>query len=439
MGLLDLPGNLRHLILQMVLLGEQSNSQVLLVCRQMHQEGEPLLYHRPQIFESQTQLFVWLATIGWEHLHEVNTLRLRLEDVNTSEAKEYSALTAGSTLRDDYEESWEQLDKSVHQLPEVKDFCLWKTTSTHNQKSYNILYGQALRNVAKWWPQLKYIAFQGCEHPISFVKAIQEIERLSFTGFSTSSPMETEAIFSRLRHLKEINIILPQHASNTNAAEQIDRSRSCLSLTRQVIKNIRGLKTFSICDTLNRPGDAPAFFTPDFLQALNASHRIFLRTFRVWLDFKPGDSAESAFHSLIASSSLHHLTAIWPGLDHQILRYLPKTLFTLRISLPDNQPLEFGLGMVLKTRETLKFLHEVVIIHQTKVCYDRFQLEQLHYSLSKAPITLEILDIGMSLYNAEVKAYLENVATVSDSPLTEDFLPSLRPRCEGSPIPLWRI
>jgi len=103
MGFLDLPSNLRHLILQMVLLGDQSNSQVLLVCRQIHQEGEPLLYHRPQIFESQTQLFVWLATIGWEHLHQVNTLRLRLEDVDTSDTKEYSALTPGSTLPDDYE------------------------------------------------------------------------------------------------------------------------------------------------------------------------------------------------------------------------------------------------------------------------------------------------------------------------------------------------
>lgn len=365
-NLLDLPSGLRERILRIVLLGEQANSQVLRVCHQIHDEAEPMLYQRPQIFNSQEELFRWLALADWEHLHNVNTLKLQLQDLDTATVSQDFMLSSGSTTPDEYEEDLEQLDKALLQLPGVKHLCLYKTPKVNSRERYNYLYGQALRNVARWWPQLKSISFHGCEHPLPFVKATQEIEKLTFTGFSTSTPMETEAVFSRLRHLREIEIILPQR---TFPEDALDGTRKCtlsLSLTREVVKSLRGLRTFTIRDTLDRPDSGPVFFTSEFLQAMDSSHRVSLRTLRIWLAFCPDDDAKRALYSLLSSSSIKHLTVFWPGFDGQLLVHLPNTLLTLQVPLPEDQPLEHLLGDVLRMKGELPSMRKLVVFHPSK-------------------------------------------------------------------------
>jgi hypothetical protein len=351
----------------MVILGQESNSQVLRACHQIRDEAEPMLYQRPQIFGSQEELFSWLAQANWQHLHHVTALKLQLQDPDMAVAAEDMMLSPKSTTLDEYEEDFEQLDKALLQLPGVTDLRLCKSLSIKNRESYNNIYSRALRKIARWWPQLRSIAFHGCEHPLSFVKATEQIEKLCFTGFSISTPMETEGVFSRLRHLQEIEIILPQRTFTSGELENKGRPRPSLSLTRQVIKSLRGLKAFTIHDTLERPENAPAFFIPEFLQALDASHRISLRKFKVYLDFQPDDAAERALYALLASSSIKHLSVFWPAFDGRVLGHLPKTTSTLRLALPEDQPLEHLLGDILRIKEDLSSLHKLVIINPTKV------------------------------------------------------------------------
>lgn len=349
-----------------------------------------MLYQRPQIFGSQEELFSWLAQANWQHLHHVTTLKLHLQDPDMAAAAEDMMLSPKSWMADEYEEDLEQLDKALLQLPGVTDLCLSKLLSIKNRESYNNLYGRALRNIARWWPQLTTIAFHGCEHPLPFVKATEQIEKLCFTGFSTSTPMETEAVFSRLRHLQEIEVILPQRTFTSDELENKGRPRPSLSLTRQVIKSVRGLKAFTIHDTLERPENAPAFFTPEFLQALDASHRISLRRLKVCLDFRPDDAAERALYALLASSSIKHLNIFWPAFDGRILGHLPKTISTLRLALPDDQPLEHLLGDIVRMKEDLPSLHKLVIINPTKVsrCNSPRQVRRKLFHSSPEELTL---------------------------------------------------
>src|SRR5205814_618925 len=159
--------------------------------------------------------------------------------------------------------------------------------------------------------------------------------------FSTSTPMETEATFLRLRHLRRIEIILPPNTSLADKEGESGKSSpSLLSLTRQVIKSLRGLREFTISDTTNRTIHGPAFFTTGFLQALDSAHRISLRTLNIWLDFKPESGDEKALYSLLISSSIKDLNLLWPDLDGQVLEHLPKSIINLRLPLPEGQSLE---------------------------------------------------------------------------------------------------
>lgn len=365
-SLLSLPKSIRQRILRIAILGPQTNSQVLRVCHQIHDEAEPILYQRPQIFESQEELFTWLSQASWQHLHHVTTLKLQLRDLDVAVAPKDMMLSARSTMPDEYEEGLEQLDKALLQLPSIMDLCLCKSLSITNQDGYNNLYGRVLHNIARWWPQLKSIAFHGCEHPLPFVKSTPQIKKLCFTGFSSSTPMETEATFARLRHLQEIEIILPQRTFTGDELERRGRQRPSPSLTRQVVKSLRGLKSFTIRDTLDRPGNAPAFFTLEFLQALDASHRISLRELKVWLDFQPDNGVERTFYALLSSSSIRSLSIFWPKFDGHILRYLPNTTCTLRLALPEDQPVDRLLREILRRKEDLPSLQELVAINPTK-------------------------------------------------------------------------
>lgn len=360
--LLGLPKDLRCRILEMVVLGSQANPQVLRVCRQIHEEAEPLVYQRPQVFDSQTEMFSWLAQADWRHLHHVHTLKLRLQDLEISLVEEDVEPLPRLTMPDRYDEELEQLDKALLQLPNIKDLCLCKTALVRNPEMYNNLYRQALGNIARWWPQLKSVSFNGDEHPLSFVKSTQEIEKLRFTGFSTSTPMETEAVFSRLRHLREIEIILPLTAYVADTLKKTDRPPSSQSLTRQVVKNMRGLKTFIIRDTFSWPIQCPAFFTPEFLQALDAAHRASLRTLNVWLDFKPESGGEKALYSLLVSSAIKHLSLLWPGFDGEVLEHLPKSIVTLRLPLREEQPLEHLLKGIVKKKGDLPSLRKMTAV-----------------------------------------------------------------------------
>lgn len=234
-----------------------------------------------------------------------------------------------------YKDSVEELGVALARFRGVRRFSLYKTDNVRSYL-YRDFYDLALAKVTQEFPALHSLAFHSDEHSLDFLKHLQYLRQLRFTGHSKSTPMETLNILSRLRHLAGIELIRSIRPKVHDGLDVDLSGPNSVSLTREVIRELRGLKIFAIEERSNHNG-SPAFFTPGFLQTLASSQRISLQRMSVSLDFVPVLSAQHSFGAFLAVSSIKHLEILWPRLDADLMEFLPRSIETLRVPLSSHR------------------------------------------------------------------------------------------------------
>jgi hypothetical protein len=150
--------------------------------------------------------------------------------------------------------------------------------------------------------------------------------------------METSGILSRLRHLEELEIVLPTTPTVFGGLEIEAALPRTQSLTREVIRDLRGLKSFTLRERKDQYNPSPVFCTTHFIQALHSTHRPSLQRLKIDLDFTPDIPTQRAIRTLCSSSNLKRIDIVWPGMRGDLLNSLPRGLVSLRTAPTFGRP-----------------------------------------------------------------------------------------------------
>ena len=135
-----------------------------------------------------------------------------------------------------------------------------------------------------------------------------------------------------------------------------------LSLTREVIRDLRGLKSFTLRERKEQFKSSPVFCTALFIQALDSTHRPSLQKLKIDLDFAPDVPTQRAIRVLCSSSNLKHIDIVWPGLRGDLLNSLPQSLVSLRTAPMFGRPPYWALQVVQWKRANVPNLKELCLV-----------------------------------------------------------------------------
>jgi hypothetical protein len=370
-SLLGLPPRIRAHILEKVVLDKTPNLRLLQVCRQLYDETLPLIYQRQLVFDSQADLFHWMEGIDRRHLDHIQSIQLTIDDLEVAESDlDDRMLSPAPPTWGDYHEEAQKIHDACMDLPAVTEIIIRRHYAPCSQLQHDF-YELILSRVPRQWPALRRLSFDGAEGSIRFLKMLPELRAIAFTGFSKSTPMETVTVLSRLRHLTDIELILPNSSLASQLGSGTPGISPAQSLTREVIKSLRGLRCFTIRERRLDLGHRSAFFDKDFLQALDSAHRSSLRTLNVWLDFTPDTRSQRALHALLSASSLKNLRLEWPDFSEQLLDFLPRTLTSIRMPVCDPRMPEYALLELAEQRAEMSGFRSFTVLLDPEVSFVR--------------------------------------------------------------------
>lgn len=410
-SLLDLPNAIRESIFSLAIVeSTKSVPDLLLVSRQIYQESRAYMYNRPLTFESQQDLFIWLDKIGSSDLLNVDALSFCVK-LETSQTPDFDGNS--DHIEAGVENELKLLQSALRKLPNVTTLAVYKHLSD-DRPEYLRLYNRILQSLSNLYPRLKSLAAHTDSLTLDFLRHLPLIERLQFTGFSESSPMETEAILSHLRHLKDIELI-PSLRPPGFQPSSSRRNTLKPSLSRDVLRNLR-IKSLDINESQKINRSAPAFWTPSFLGILPALNRHSLTRFGVVLDdFAPDANCVHMFCDFLRQSHLRDLTVEWESaadIVSRILEALPRSLNSLRLgrTVGDETVLTV-LNELSSRKEAGRFpnLQELVIV-QERGSNKSVSLSHLSSSSNtnfwQAELAGSIQDSSRNLEQQAVKIYL---------------------------------
>ncbi|KAF2431217.1 hypothetical protein EJ08DRAFT_696605 [Tothia fuscella] len=358
MSLLLLPIAIRQKLWEMVLLSENYNNNLLATCRQIHNEAERLVYQRPQHFSSQSALRSWTEQVPRKYLHQVRDITLVLQDLEIAPL-DYDPSSPSVSLLDIYHQKAQHIANVLSRFPRVTHLALYKPEMVRSCL-YREFYGLVLAKVTRQCSALYSLSWHSDQHNLDFLKSLEHLRRLRFTGYSRSTPMETASILSRLRHLRDIALIMPCQPSVYDTLETDPIPPRFTSLTREVIKELRGLECFSI----EERGE-PIFFTSGFLQALYSGQRSSLQTIMISLDCTPLPITQRSLEHMLSTSSIKHVEISWPLLDGDLMKALPRSIEKLGVPLFSSglSPSRLSLGILLNLQERKRDLPKLTQVY----------------------------------------------------------------------------
>jgi hypothetical protein len=288
-----------------------------------HHDPEVDSWKRPLFLETQLELFEWLLQASAEDISEVDSLSFTLIVPSHFDA----------------ELEFENIKTGLRKLPNVKSFSIHKRPEDCLNRTHHQLYDDILRCLGRIYPRLHSVGAHTDDHSLNFLRSLEHLRILQFTGFATNTPMETLSVLSRLRHLVHIEIV----PSLNRTGPSPTRGAPCLS--REVLRSLRNLHHMTLRETRATDASAPAFFTTPFLLSLASMRRAPLSRLSVDLtDFAPDPGVAQTFGGFLASSHLRQLSLLWSeggaGANSEILACLPRSLVHLSFNRVDVGGLE---------------------------------------------------------------------------------------------------
>ena len=283
---LMLPLELREQIYAEVLISMPSTlPQLLRTNRQVAEEAQPFLYKQAIAFDGQTDLFAWLQSVDRKQLRHVTTIKFKLHDIEPE--KIVGALgerlrrtkvshTALSSADDNpYLTACDQQVKEIGEtfslMPNVKDFTFlgWKINDPHPCSHMLVSLSH---EVAFRFPKLQSLSIQTDILSTTFISSLPHLRSLSITGFSTSTPAETQSNLSSVANLASLSIISP--SANLSFEQRLGYAGPLRvqTITPNVLQSLRNLKSLSIYDVQDDAARSPLprFLTPAFFNALSS-------------------------------------------------------------------------------------------------------------------------------------------------------------------------
>ena len=365
---LDLPLEIREQVYG-GLLSDSSckNVQMLRTSQQVYAEAQPFLFKRPLAFASQFDFYGWIGRSSSQNLRHVQCIHIKLVDVISQEGLAESSIqvyrkSSPSPIIKSYEEDVARFAAALKAVPNVRSLTLYKNRHAESDH-FREFHRSCFALITKGFAGLKSLTFYVDQIPLEFLSSLHNLQSLRFTGFSTSSPMDTLKALQKLAKLEEVSLFGPPPGISFQQRRGYTGPKTIQSMTAEVVRALSPLKSFTICEIRDPVSNVDeVFLERSMLSALSQTHGRSLRTLRVSTDFLPSVESRNALATLLSSSSsLHHVELGWPGLDGSLVDALPTTIRSLEITVSAVLPPGELANCLLARRGQLTGLTEVVI------------------------------------------------------------------------------
>jgi hypothetical protein len=369
----DLPPEIREQVYGGVLSDPSGAGglQMLRTSQQVYAEAQPLLYKRPATFASQFDLYDWVHASSAQNLRHVQCVRVKLLDAIAHDGLPDASIrrrppnhrrASPSPIARAYEADAQRFATALQQLPGARSLTLYKNRCADVAGPFQDVHAQLFAGVARQLPHLHSLTFYADHVALDFLPALRQLQRLRFTGFSASPPKDALRALQQLERLEALELFGPPPTLEFQQRAGYSGPPSVRSVTPEVVKALRPLSSFTICEICDpyasnsavaagaasgNDADADAdadavadtgggvFVTKAMLAALAQTHASSLRSLRLSTDLVlPADCVAALAALLAACTTLHELELGWPALEGSaLLDALPPSLRRLHINV----------------------------------------------------------------------------------------------------------
>lgn len=251
---LTIPVELReHIYNELLPYNSSSLFQLLLTNPQITREAKPFIFKQSLIFDGQSELYGWIRRVDRKYFRYVTDIQFKLHDIDPEKIVgalgkrlRQANITAANSARapegNPYDEACDReidrLGNAFLLFPNIKHMTILAGTDADPRPSYHMLVSFS-KLLSRRFPQLVTLINQDEYLPIGCLLGMQNLKRLSFPAFSSSSPAEVTAMISglpKLLHL-EFNRL---HADTSTSQDNL-YSRSATRQQCNYAELTRGL------------------------------------------------------------------------------------------------------------------------------------------------------------------------------------------------------
>lgn len=213
---LSIPVELReHIYNELLPYDSPSLFQLLLTSTQITREAKPFIFKQSLVFDGQSELYSWIRRVDRKYLRYVVDIQFKLHDIDPEkivgalgkrlrQANITAANSAQAPEGSPYDEAcdWEidRLGNAFSLVPNIKYITVLGSTDADPRPSYHMLVSFS-KLISRCFPQLVTLINQDEFLPAGCLLGMQNLKRLCFPGFSSSSPAEVTAMISGLPNL----------------------------------------------------------------------------------------------------------------------------------------------------------------------------------------------------------------------------------------------
>ncbi len=358
---------------------------LLLTNRQVHREAKPFLFRQSLSFDGQAEFYGWIHAVDRAFLRYVVDIQFKLHDIDPEkivgalgkrlrQANITAANSAEAPVGNPYNEACdmeiERLGRAFSFFPNLKHFTILSSTDSDPRPSYHMLVAFANLLSARF-PLLTSLTSFEEFLPLSFMSKMQNLQRFSFSGMTTSSPAEVTAMFQGFHNLAELEIDRRDRESGGRQTElyfRLAKSQQCnYGELMRCIPDLESLSFYGESYDEERDAedeDEMPDLTRNFLVALDGRGCPLRK-----LCILPHASAacEEWIQKKIASFQTSHLVHLEIFHAHlPPVKFLPKTLESLVLWTSEDQ-VDIGssmkelVGMIGDCRSSVPRLADIVI------------------------------------------------------------------------------
>ncbi|KAI9751252.1 MAG: Pre-mRNA-splicing factor slt11 [Chaenotheca gracillima] len=326
------------------------NVQLLRTCKQIASESQRFLFRRPLTFWSQSQLSQWIQEVDPRHLQQVSCVQIKIDNPVSHESIERLCLTETddaslSPLAQLFKEEDKRIGKIFDQIPDIRDMTLLRSKRDSPYCIWQNMYYSFSLELGQRYPNLRRLAFHVHKVSLNSLAGLKSLRSFRFTGFSTSTPQETLKVLSSLGHLEELEIVGIPHRINAEPSGQA----LVRSFTPEVLRGLRPLKSFKICETYTLYTEPESVFaSTDMLTALYDTHVDSLISLGLSTCIALSPAAAGQLKNHLTQSSLQSVRLCSSPLDPTIIDALPSSVRDLQVCV-DPSVTKSAAVAVLKT------------------------------------------------------------------------------------------
>jgi hypothetical protein len=301
-----IPRELRDQIYDKVLCSAQSGIDLILCCRQIYNETREILFRKPLYFRSQFEFIEWTARFETRLLQNVQTIVLQLQESDGGTHSQ--GLPSFVSARQDYNKALGQTPRAFRFVPNTKDFTMLEP-AMHRSHFIQELQHRIFLTAGTYLPKLERLTFDSEFLSLTCVGAMVNLRSLRFPGYSLTDARETISILAGLSHLSNIEILA--RSKSIRGPVGIIRAPH-KSITAEVLRNIRPLKSFIYAGTNETALSTGSSDELDLLSALQETHSESLRHVRVRMSHPPDAQSLGQLDQFRAVLCLAVVEIEWP-------------------------------------------------------------------------------------------------------------------------------